>query len=170
MWQHLALAAGKSILDNQANKQNLASQVITQKYSPWTGQRADFSGQGQNSFGSNMLAGIGGAMLDAKADAAKEAEAVAKKTAQDKADGDYYASNSDLMRGERGNTIAPAKSSFAAIAPSRSPATTAAPSQSSFADMFPVHTQGQTPLMLQGQNPQGQDNMWLKMLQGGGMR
>jgi hypothetical protein len=171
-WLPLAMAAGKSVMDNQNNKQNLASNVITQKYSPWTGAQADFSAQGKNSFADNMIKGGAGAMMQYGAEKAAAGDAMAAKTQADKASGDFYASNGDLMRGDRGNSIA-AKSSF--NVPSRAPATIVAPqsapqSPASFASMFPVQTQGQTPLMLQGQNPDSQENLWMKMIQQGGMR
>jgi hypothetical protein len=127
MWPALALSLGKSILDEQNRKQDLASNVITQKYSPWTGMAADFSSQGENATGKNMLMGIASGLM-----AQKEATAAAEaaKTAQDKADGDFYASNGDLMRGERGNSIVK-QSAFAKAAgqgPLRAPATQVAPS------------------------------------------
>ncbi len=159
MWQALAMAGVKSLLDEQNRKKDIASNVITQRYSPWTGARADFSAQGQNKSGSNMLQGLAAGLMDTKE--AEEVKDIAPVT--DAAGGATQASTAYLTMPER---RAAAKSAFSP--PSRAPATQVAPTQSSFQGMF--QPQDQTPLMLQGPSPQSQENMWLKMMNGGGFR
>lgn len=137
MWAQLAMAGLKSIADNQANKQNLASNVITQKYSPWTGQRADFSAQGKNSAVSNMIAGYGSGLLQDRADAEWEANRPRTpeelKSAADKSDGDFYAK---LSANPASVGVSPigggggARGGFGAIANKQVPSE--APAQSAF--------------------------------------
>lgn len=170
MWAQLAMAGLKSVQDNQANKQNLASNVITQKYSPWTGQRADFSAQGKNSAVSNLIAGYGSGMLQDKLDAKDAAETAAKannlpSAVANRDDADYYAK---LSADPSSVGVSPIKqqSSFASspIAPARAPAAAEAPA--TFGSMFNQQPQNQSPLMLQGRNPQQQQNPWLTMSRG----
>lgn len=164
-WLPLALGAGKSVLDNQANKQRLASEVITQKYSPWTGQQADFSMQGKNSFGDNMMKGAAGALMDYQAGKAAEAAKEAQTMAQHKADGAWYEKSGGFMSPK----ASVAKSSFDGV-PTRAPATTVAPApaqapvaSASFADLFPVRTAGETPMPMQV--PQDPSAWWQQLSQ-----
>lgn len=97
MWQQLALAGLKSIQDEENRRNDLASNVITQKYSPWTGARADFSGQGKRNTMSNMIAGYGSGLLQDRQDELFEKEkqwydqqANKDKVADWKSDADFY--------------------------------------------------------------------------------
>lgn len=120
MWAQLAMAGLKSIADNQNRKNDIASNVITQKYSPWTGQVAKFGAQGANSTIDNLIAGYGSGLLqdklDAQAQAEKTAEELAAKRADWKSDADFY------KPGQVGTPIGQPKSAFEAVA-SRAPAT-----------------------------------------------
>ena len=172
-WLPLALAAGKSVLDNQSNKQNIQSNIIKEKYSPWTGQHGDFSAQGQNSFGSNMLSGAGGALMAYNAEQALADGKQADYLTAQKKDGDFYASNHDLMTGKAGNGIASTggKSSFANLSrvPAASPvaqvpaAPAPSPKGAQFSDLFPPSVPGQTPLPMQ--QPQNPADMWSQIAQ-----
>jgi hypothetical protein len=133
MWAQLAMAGLKSLQDNQNRKQDIASNVITQKYSPWTGARADFSQQGKNNTISNLISGYGSGLLQDKLDAKDMADKVAQEQAQKKAewasDADYYSKLSANPASVGASPMAPVasnKSAFAAVAnrapASRSPA------------------------------------------------
>lgn len=133
MWQQLALAAAKSLQDNQNRQNDIASNVITQKYSPWTGARADFSSQGKNNTISNLMAGYGSGLLQDRMDEMWEAQRPRtpeeQKAAQDKADGEYYAKLSADPASVGASPIT-GKSSFAAIArqaPAQAPQSSPAP-------------------------------------------
>jgi hypothetical protein len=167
-WLPLAMAAGKSYLDNRDNKQNIQSNIIKEKYSQWTGQHGDFSAQGRNSFGSNMLQGAAGAMMAHQAGQAAEEAAAEKTLAQHKSDGDWYAKNGSFMSPKG----AVAKSSFEGAG--RAPATQMAPAQipaaGGVASIFAPQYKDPTPLMLQGPQPQQEENLWFKMMNQGGYR
>lgn len=161
MWQQLALAGFKSFADEDNRKKDIESNVITQKYSPWTGQQARFNHQSKT--GQNMIAGYGSGLLQDQMDAQKTAEAVTQKAAQDKADGDFYAK---LSANPSSVGVSPigGKSAFEGAAkaqgrapavlpggirePSRGPAVDASPDQS-----LPPFMQGQNPWLAMAQQP-----------------
>jgi hypothetical protein len=94
MWAQLGMA-GLSALQNQQNKQNnLASNVITQKYSPWTGAQANFSAQGSGGGLGTLVKGAMSGYLQDKADAKEAAnnaaDEVAKRQADLKSDASFY--------------------------------------------------------------------------------
>lgn len=126
MWAQLAMAAGKSLQDEQNRKRDLASNVITQKYSPWTGARADFSAQGQNKGLDNMMAGYGAGMAQDQADERLQLmKDYFKKPTAAQSDAEYYAQLSKDPSSV-GVTSIPGKSSFASVAKA-APAAQAAP-------------------------------------------
>lgn len=116
MWAQLGMAGLKSLADNQNRKQDIASNVITQKYSPWTGQRADFSSQGKNSSISNLIAGYGAGALQDKLDAKEAAEKMAEVKAEVVGN---EANSSDAMMKAMGTP--PKTSAFAHLAQPQAP-------------------------------------------------
>lgn len=152
----LGLSGLKSISDNQANKQQIASNVITQKYSPWTHAQADFSGIGKNSTMNNMMAGVGGALtqqgLNDQAMADRNHTTVTPTA------------NSMAPQSTGGFGAMASKAPMAAAEPARAPASSfdvgpKAP-VASLADIgMPEQPQQQIPFAPQGQNP------WLAMSQ-----
>lgn len=152
MWAQLGLAGLKSIQDEHNRKQDIASNVINQKYAPWTGQQADFSSIAKNKTLEHMMAGYGAGSLQDAMNAGQ-----AQPTAQP------AVTTTTAPTRAPAATVAPQAgggSSFASVA-SRAPAVDAggnmAPSgQVDFQSMFNKQYQDPTPLMLQGRNPQGQ--------------
>lgn len=165
MWSQLALAAAKSLQDQQNRQNNIASNVITQKYSPWTGAQADFSAIGKNNTIGNLIAGYGSGLLQDKEDAKDAAEKSAEEDAE---------KNKKLneMRGWQAQYEALQKKKASAMAQQAAPAVSVGPSRApsssfdnapSFASVMQPQYQDPTPLMLQA-NP-GQENRWLSMMQ-----
>jgi hypothetical protein len=175
MWQQLAMAAAKSIQDERNRQNDIASNVITQKYSPWTKQSADFSSIAKNNTIGNLMAGYGSGLLQDRMDQMWEAQRprteAEKKAIQDKADGEFYEKLSKDPSSVGASPISGGNSSFAAMAkaqPSRAPAgrepainpngNTLSPGFS-FEDVAKPSYQDPTPFMLQ-QNPNQGMNKW----------
>ena len=161
MWAQLAMSGLKSLQDNRDKQNNLASNVITQKYSPWTGQRADFSAQGKSTGMSNMIAGFGSGMLQDKLDARDAEDAAAKSNdaqAENRDAGDYY---SKLSANPASVGVSPigAKSSFAAPARApagRDPAVDVGGNQLPPGQSLPAFMQGENPWLSMAQQPVAQ--------------
>jgi hypothetical protein len=161
MWAQLGIAALQGLSAENARKQNLASNVIKEKYSHWTQQNGDFSEQGQNKMGSALAGGFAAGMAQDQYDKALEKSDLAAQKAANDSDADFY-SKLSADPSSVGVTPIGGKSSFSAIAKaapaaSRSPAAPQPPQ--SFQGMFDP----QQPLMQQGPNPQ--QNPWLLMAQ-----
>lgn len=135
----LGLSGLKSIADNQANKQQIASNVITQKYSPWTHQQADFSGIGKNNTMSNMMAGAGSALLQ---------DQLNKQNANDS----FKFTPTAASQGTSPVAVT-------VQAAGRAPAVMAGATREPSSSAFEAAPQAQLPDMLQGENP------WLSMAQ-----
>lgn len=132
MWQQLAMAGASALQNEQNRKNNLASSVISEKYSGWTGRGGDFRQQGNNQGVNTMIKGLAsGIMADQQAIPTAEAA-----KSMDKAGGTTSMSQ-DYLAMPEGN-----KSSFAAVA--RQPATTMQPE---------LQQPAQLPDFMQGENP-----------------
>lgn len=170
MWQQLAMAGVKSLQENQNRKNDIASNVINQKYQPWTGAKADFSQQGKNNTMDNLMTGYGSGMLQDKLDAQnaaeKTAQEVAKQSASENADGDYYSklsANPASVGVSAFENVAKQKSNPLEGVPSRAPALGGGNESQPFDLMGAVSGhQDPTPLMLQGQVP-GAANPWMNL-------
>lgn len=168
MWAQLAMAGVKSLQDAQNRKNEIASNVITQKYSPWTGKEANFSAIGKNNTMSNLIAGYGSGLLQDKLDAQEAANKIKDVEATDPKGTPSLAE----MRSWEDQYMAAQKakkSSFAPVAqapaaPSRSPAFDVEGNQRSSFDLSSAVNpyKDPTPLMLQGQVP-GAQNPWLAL-------
>ena len=126
MWAQLGLA-GLSALQNESNRMNdIASNVITQKYSPWTGQRADFSSQGKQNGMATMLKGLGAGMaqdsMDEAAEAAKAEKALAEQKKEWDDDANYYSKLSADPASVGARPISPGMAKTDTSAFGRSPA------------------------------------------------
>jgi hypothetical protein len=164
MWAQLGMAALSSLQDEQNRKRDIASNVITQKYSPWTGANANFSQQGKNKTISNLIAGYGSGSLQDKLDAKDAADKIAAETAKTDAinreDAEYYAKLSkdpaSVGAYPIGNKSAFASAAGAARGPS---AIASGPDRGPAVDMGgnQAPSSSQLPGFMQGQNP------WLSM-------
>lgn len=161
MWAQLAMAGVKSLQDAQNRKNDIASNVITQKYSPWTGQTANFSAIGKNNTLDNLISGYGAGMLQDKMDAQEAAEQQAKKVAEYKDDADFY---SKLSANPSSVGVSPvaSKSAFAVAAQNagrapagRSPAINEGGNQVPSGPSLPSFMQGENPWVSMAQQPLG---------------
>jgi hypothetical protein len=90
MWAQLALAGLQSLQDAQNKKNDIASNVITQKYSPWTGQNANFKSQGNSQGVNHLIAGYGAGMLQDNVDGDMDSAAKEHTMADAKSDAAFY--------------------------------------------------------------------------------
>ena len=121
MWQQLALAGIKSVQDNNNRKNFNESQVINQKYSPWTGLKGNFSQIGQNNTISNLMQGYASGLIQDQLDAEKAAETAAQQKAEYKSDADFYSKLSANPSSVGVSPVGGGKSSFAAVARAAAP-------------------------------------------------
>lgn len=155
MWEQLALAAFKNIQDERNRKNDIASNVINQKYQPWTGQRADFSSIAKNNNIGNLMAGYGAGSLQDKLEEQEGLEAVqSAKSSQ--------APTSSVAKSPLSKTPVPVSRAPAAMPVAEE----AGSNVSSFAALLGPQYQDPAPLMLQGEVPARPVNPWLAMSRG----
>lgn len=138
MWPALALAGFKAFQDAQNGKNSVASNVINEKYSPWTGLKGDFSHVGQNTGMGTLMQGLAAGLMapsspatPAKAVSSAESGLPINSAADNAKDADFY---SKLSADPSSVGVTPVasqgSSAFAAAAKAplvRAPATTSPP-------------------------------------------